>query len=169
MKCFGTCPINISKVFSPRLSLPKEIWKTLSAHLICWRIWLPPTESIFQSKWKFSLWMFQRPFKAESTMLSSIIRKEQASPSVLQILPLAVMQYLHGLPLQGWRNALDHLDPSFHDISIFIWIPEVLCCDWGFTLLDTVQKHNERPSQLPLHYRSTEENELCLFLFLWKE
>lgn len=105
VKCFGTCPINISKVFSPGLSLPKEIWKTLSVHLICWRIWLPPTESIFQSKWKFSLWMFQRPFKAESTMLSSIIRKEQASPSVLQILPLTVMQYLHGLPLQSWRNA----------------------------------------------------------------
>lgn len=158
-KCFGTCPMNtcISKVFSPGLSMPKEIWKTLSLHLICWRIWLPPTESIFQSKWKFSLCMFlfQRPFKVESTMLSSIIRKEQASPSVLQILPLTVMQYLHGLPLQGWWNVLDHPDPSFHDIFVFAWIPEVFCYDWGFTLLDAVQTCNERLSWLPLHYRST--------------
>ena len=60
--------------------MPKEIWKTFSVHLICWRIWLPPTESILQSKWKFSLCMllFQGPLKAESAMLSSIIRKEQA-------------------------------------------------------------------------------------------
>lgn len=41
---------------------------------------LASTKQKFQSKWKFSLCMFlfQRLFKAESTMRSSIIRKEQA-------------------------------------------------------------------------------------------
>lgn len=51
-------------------------------------------ESIFQSKWKFSLWMFlcQGPFKAESTLFSSIIRKEQAC-----LHPLLFCKYCHSL------------------------------------------------------------------------
>lgn len=71
---------------------------------------LASTKQKFQSKWKFSLCMFlfQRLFKAESTMLSSIIRKEWACLHLLLF-----CKYCHLLSCSISRPSTARLEECF--------------------------------------------------------
>lgn len=79
---------------------------------------LASTEQKFQSKWKFSLCLFllQRLFKAESTMQSSRIRKEQAC------LHLLFCKYCHLLSCSISRLSTARLEECFElSRSKFPW------------------------------------------------
>lgn len=71
---------------------------------------LASTKQKFQSKWKFSLCMFlfQKLFKAESTVLSSIIRKEQACLHLLLF-----CKYCHLLSCSVSRPSTSRLEECF--------------------------------------------------------
>lgn len=80
---------------------------------------LASMEQKFQSKWKFSLCMFlfQRPFKAGSTMLPSIIRKEQACLHLLLF-----CKYCHLLSCSISRPSTARLEECFRlSRSNFPW------------------------------------------------
>lgn len=89
--------------------MPKEIWKTLSVYLIFSRIWLPPSKNFSPSgNFFLCLFLFQRLFKAGSTMLSSIIRKEQACLHLLLF-----CKYCHLLSCTVSRPCTARLEECF--------------------------------------------------------